>query len=152
MAVLDIDGTEFGLRVGVHQTTVSGWVLGKYSPTLASALLFPEALEVSPLWLLYGIGQPHDHSGDPDPMEGRASYYRGRLREAMEVEKYAAERLARLTREARQPAAAEMVDTVEQARPAATPADLPVDTGDLARQRKSGINGGGRPRSGGSGA
>lgn len=83
----DLDGTEMALGVGVHQTTTSGWLTGKYTPKLVAALLLPEVLGVNPLWLFYGIGEMHD--AVEGSMETHGAYYRGRIRQVVELQQYA---------------------------------------------------------------
>lgn len=58
-----INQSELAPKVGVHQTTVSGWLAGKYRPAPGPTLMLPEALGVNPLWLFYGMGEPTDALG-----------------------------------------------------------------------------------------
>lgn len=144
-----MDGTEFAIRAGVHQTTVSGWLGGRYRPTLNSLLILPEALGVNPLWLFYGIGTPTD--AVEQPMEGRAPYFRGRMREVLEMQKYAEYRMADLMEATRQSPARAVAEVLDAASPAATPVPPPAHTPAERRQGPGGRAGGDPPSQSASG-
>lgn len=115
----EVNQSELAPKVGVHQTTVSGWLTGKYRPAPGPTLMLPEALGVNPLWLFYGLGEAH--ATPVGHGESRAAYYRGVMREALVLQEYAGERLRRLRMESAESPVTERADTIAAARREAVP-------------------------------